>query len=200
MNVEKILRKSSMTNCFSKISNEKIKAEILNLFSKMLEEIQLGNKVIYKHSAYSIFPAIAVYKVLLQYEGKDIAYRKLEECILNNAKKQKKFLKSLTILPGFFKLFGKMCKVGVATNFGSPAFDMIWEENSDKFIKWTCTSCIYHNELTRYGVGELTRIFCKADDVMYGNLKGASWARTKTIGNGDELCNFKFISNNVDVG
>ncbi len=200
MNVEKIMKKSTMAKCLEKIHDEKIKYEIMNLFSKLIERSKLDNKVIYKHCVHSIFPVIAVYKVLTQYEGKDIAYKKVEEYILNNAKKQEKFLKALAILPGFFKLFGKMCKIGVKTNFGPPAFEMIWEENSEKFIKWTCKSCIYHNELMRHEAGELTNIFCKADDVMYGNLKGARWARTKTIGNGDELCDFKFISNNIDSG
>ncbi len=193
INAEKTIKSSALASCFSTISNEKTKNEISTLFSSMIEESNLENKVVYNHCVYSIFPAIAVYKTLTPYDGKDTAYKKVEDCILNNAKNQEKFFKVLSNLPFFFKLFGKMCKTGVKTNFGAPAFNMIWQENSANIIKWTCTSCIYSNELNRYGVGELTKIFCKADDVMYGDLKRAKWARTKTIGNGDELCDFKFI-------
>ncbi len=195
INAIKIMMKSEMSSCFNAISDENIKDEIMSHLLKLLEETSLDNEVIYKHCTGSILPAIAIYKVLMQYEGEKSAYKKVEDCILTNAKKQEKFLKALSRLPCFFKLFGKMCKVGIKTNFGAPAFNMIWEENSANVIKWTCKSCIYNNELTRYGAGELTKIFCKADDVMYGDLTGAKWARTQTIGNGDELCDFKFISN-----
>ncbi len=194
INAEKIMKKSALSKCFNTIFDKEIKAEILKLLSKMIEETRLDDNLVYKHCAYSILPATAIYKVLSQYEGKDIAYINVEDCVLGNAKKQERFFKSLSVLPCFFKLFGKMCKIGVKTNFGAPAFDMIWEENSKTVIKWTCKSCVYDNKFTQYGVEELTKIFCKADDVMYGNLKDAIWARTKTIGNGDEICDFKFIS------
>ncbi|MBR2528085.1 MAG: L-2-amino-thiazoline-4-carboxylic acid hydrolase [Blautia sp.] len=34
--------------------------------------------------------------------------------------------------------------------------------------------------------------FCDADDVCYGNMHPKiSWDRTKTIGHGDDICDFK---------
>ncbi len=197
---EKVFKKSVMAGCLTTIPNAHIKAEIICLFDEMLRDNNISDSVTYKHCAYSIFPAVAVYKVLTQHEGNIAAFAQVEKCVLENAKKQEVFFKSLSKVPFFFKLFGNMCKVGVKTNFGAPAFEMTWEENSNKYIKWTCRSCVYSNELTRFETAELTKIFCKADDVMYGNLSGAKWARTKTIGNGDELCDFKFISNVVGNG
>ena len=46
----------------------------------------------------------------------------------------------------------------------------------------------------RYGVPELTAIFCESDDVMYGNIPHARWGRTKTIGRGAQVCNFSFYN------
>ncbi len=197
---EKIFNRSVMANSLTAISETHIKTEILCLFDKLLTENNNSDKVTYKHCARSIFPAVAVYKVLMKHKGGEMALAQIEQYVYDDAKKQEKFFKSLSKLPFFFKLFGNMCKVGIRTNFGSPAFEMIWEENTSKYIKWTCRSCIYNNELTRLGTFELTKIFCKADDIMYGNLKGAKWARTKTIGNGDEICDFKFISKNTNIG
>ncbi len=196
---EKIFKKSVMGSCLTNINETNIKTEIIDLFDKLITDNNISDKVVYKHCAYSIYPAVAVYKVLEQHKGSETAFAQIEQCVFDDAKRQEKFFKSLSKLPFFFKLFGNMCKVGVSTNFGAPAFEMIWEENSNKYIKWTCKYCIYNNELTRLGTSELTKIFCGADDIMYGNLKGAKWARTKTIGNGDELCDFKFISSSVNM-
>ncbi len=192
---EKSFKKSVMASCLTDIQETHIKTEILRLFDKLLTESNIPDSITYKHCSHSIFPAVAVYKVLTQHKSGETALAQVAKCVFDDAKKQETFFKSLSKLPFFFKLFGNMCKVGVRTNFGAPAFEMIWEENSNKYIKWTCRSCIYSNELTRLGTAELTKIFCKADDIMYGNLKGTKWARTKTIGNGDELCDFKFINN-----
>ncbi|MBQ2606773.1 MAG: L-2-amino-thiazoline-4-carboxylic acid hydrolase, partial [Oscillospiraceae bacterium] len=43
----------------------------------------------------------------------------------------------------------------------------------------------------RYCCPEITTAFCDGDDAGYGNLHPRLiWGRTKTIGRGDECCNF----------
>lgn len=46
-------------------------------------------------------------------------------------------------------------------------------------------------DLTEQGCPELNILFCENDVHMYGNLPGLKFSRTKTIGAGDDLCNFK---------
>jgi hypothetical protein len=54
--------------------------------------------------------------------------------------------------------------------------------------------CFYLNMLTAYGVPELTSHFCRLDDLLFGEFQGISWERTKTLGRGDDCCDFRFCS------
>ena len=46
-------------------------------------------------------------------------------------------------------------------------------------------------KLKEQGCPELNILFCENDIHAYGNLPGLKFTRTKTIGAGDELCDFK---------
>ena len=46
--------------------------------------------------------------------------------------------------------------------------------------------------LTAAGAPELTAHLCAIDDLLYGDLRGISWERTKTLGRGDDRCDFRF--------
>lgn len=52
-------------------------------------------------------------------------------------------------------------------------------------------SCFYLNVLTAYGAPELTPVYCQMDDLLYGALSpSVRWRRTKTLGRGDDCCDF----------
>ncbi len=51
-------------------------------------------------------------------------------------------------------------------------------------------SCPYHRYFTELGCPELTRISCKSDDLVYGNLPGIKFERTGTLGRGNDRCDF----------
>jgi hypothetical protein len=53
------------------------------------------------------------------------------------------------------------------------------------------TQCPYNKYLTELGCPELNVLFCENDVHSYGNLPGLKFTRTKTIGAGDDLCDFK---------
>ena len=53
------------------------------------------------------------------------------------------------------------------------------------------TQCPYHTYLTELGCPEINKLFCDNDIYNYGNIPGLEFIRTKTIGNGDELCDFR---------
>jgi hypothetical protein len=85
-----------------------------------------------------------------------------------------------------------MCGNSLKYVYGKPGWDMRWIVNNPREIRWNCHACFYDKELRRYGVSELTRVFCQSDDLIYGNIPGVTWGREKTIGNRDELCDFGF--------
>jgi hypothetical protein len=67
-----------------------------------------------------------------------------------------------------------------------------WVEDSDQCIAYDARECFYLNVLTFYGAPELTAHLCAIDDLLYGDLRGISWERTKTLGRGDDRCDFRF--------
>ena len=67
-----------------------------------------------------------------------------------------------------------------------------WVEDSDQCIAYDARECFYVNILTAYGAPELLPHLCAIDDMLFGDLPGVSWERTKTLGRGDDRCNFRF--------
>jgi hypothetical protein len=67
-----------------------------------------------------------------------------------------------------------------------------WVEDSDQCIAYDARECFYLNVLTAYGAPELLAHFCAVDDLLFGDLPGIAWGRTKTLGRGDDRCNFRF--------
>lgn len=59
-------------------------------------------------------------------------------------------------------------------------------------MSFDMTECPYHKKCVHYGCPEIVKGFCDADDICYGNMHPKiSWDRTKTIGRGDDVCDFK---------
>ena len=51
--------------------------------------------------------------------------------------------------------------------------------------------CPYHDTCARYNCPELCHCFCDSDDITYDGLhKKLVWRRTKTLGRGNECCDF----------
>lgn len=44
--------------------------------------------------------------------------------------------------------------------------------------------CIYHQLFTKYGMPEMTAVFCKVDDILYSDLPRADFLYTQQIGTG----------------
>lgn len=53
-------------------------------------------------------------------------------------------------------------------------------------------SCIYHQIFSKYGMPEMTAVFCKVDDILYSNLPRAEFLYTEQIGNGGSMCDYTF--------
>ena len=86
------------------------------------------------------------------------------------------------------KLFMKISLKSFGTNAG---FEYAFPESSGNEARFNIVRCPYYETCKRYGCPEITTAFCDGDDAGYGNLHPRLiWWRTKTIGRGDECCNF----------
>ena len=95
-------------------------------------------------------------------------------------------------IPGFKRFFLSM--------WGPVSRKMFGEESGFKNVFYPCakgefrmdiTQCPYHKYLTELGCPEINTLFCDNDIYSYGNIPGLRFTRTKTIGAGDDVCDFK---------
>lgn len=191
---EKYLAKSKIGEIYTNTENEDLKREILSVYSELLDTNDLKDKTVFGHKVYSIYPTIAIYTAFQKFGfTKEQVLQDIERVILATGNSTKNAFAKIGILPIFFALFKKMCYTSTKTSYVKPYFHMKWADCGKDKIAWECSKCHYHDEFVRYNCSELTKIFCRLDDVMYGSIPTAKWTRTKTIGDGDEICNFCFI-------
>ena len=52
--------------------------------------------------------------------------------------------------------------------------------------------CIFRQIFEKYGMPEMTAIFCKVDDILYSDLPRADFLYSQQIGNGGTVCDYTF--------
>ena len=52
--------------------------------------------------------------------------------------------------------------------------------------------CIYQQIFAKYGMPEMTAVFCKVDDILYSDLPRAEFSYTQQIGRGGKFCDYSF--------
>ena len=67
-----------------------------------------------------------------------------------------------------------------------------WNEAEKGCFRMDMLECPYMSICKKYGCPEIVPAFCVSDDVAYGNMHPRLvWGRTKTLGRGDDCCDFK---------
>ncbi len=195
MNVEKALQKGRVGAAWEAIPEEAVRRAAVERFATLLAENDLSNRMLARHLTNAILPAVAVYQAATGHGWKPTEARRLiRQSVLDAAKPMAKFFQTLGKLPFFFPLFRAMCPASMKAGYGPEGWVFEWKRNDKYAIEWDCHACLYANVFRRYGVPELTAIFCESDDVMYGHIPNARWGRTKTIGRGADVCNFSFYN------
>ena len=145
-----------------------------------------------RHLEGQILPGIAAYETLQTVLPKDEALQTVHGYVEERAWKLKKMILAFLRLPGLYrripglfcretpKLFGEMAGFAareIQTSGGVWRIDM--------------TRCPYHDTCVQYGCPELCPSFCDSDDITYNGMHPKlSWHRTKTLGRGDDCCDF----------
>ncbi len=166
----------------------------LTSFLELCKENELESKKMYPYTRGKIYPCIAILDAQVQNgvsreEAIAFNFKFIEWRSYEGAKIVSKIMK----IPGVYKkmpvFFGNMTKkkFGVKQNFEATFYEV-----SSKKMRFDMTKCPYADLLKRYGYPEITKAFCRGDDIVYGNMhEKLVWERTKTIGDGNECCDFK---------
>ena len=139
----------------------------------------------------TILPSIALYRALSDGGFSKVeAYSYVQAYMLDYvaAEKHASTAKMETV-PGFYALYSSIfLRVMRASD--------LWISTQTRgrdFFDVTITSCLWQTACAENGCPELCRLFCEADNVTYGSLKKIGFSRTKTLGCGQDYCDFHFF-------
>lgn len=193
------MKTSYLEKSFKKTVSRRFPAQsamLNNAFCKRLAMLRSENadasKEKQQHLENQILPGIAIYETLQIVMPKDAALQTVHGYVEQHAHTAKKVFLALMHIPGLYRavpgIFAKQAPKLFGTAAGFAAHEI---QTSGGVWRIDMIKCPYHDTCVKYGCPELCRCFCDSDDISYDGLHPKLyWRRTKTIGRGDELCDF----------
>lgn len=170
-----------------------LQQKMLGKLAEMLVAQAADSPELRQHTHQRILPLIALYTVLCEVKMQQDALKLTEELYLADAHKPARTLRKVLKLPLLYKKVPSFFAAMTKRSFGERCgFQAVYHQADAKGLAFDMHKCVYYDTCQKYGCPELTAIFCHLDDVMYGNMHPKlHWARSKTIGEGAELCDFR---------
>ena len=160
-------------------------------FDKILARYADLPKGIHTHTDNSIFPTAAIYLTFKAAIGEEKAYEIIEKAAAENAGAAGRKLAKLMRIPGMPSMFIKLWDPMTRKMFGERSgFRNRFYPKKKGEYRMDILECPYNKYFTELGCPELTKIFCRNDELAYGNLPGLNFIRTSTLGRGGERCDF----------
>ena len=193
------MQKNYLIAAFEKTAEERFPAQAAQLLASMHHRIEAlrednagASREKWEHLESQIMPGIAIYEVLQTVVSKEEALQILHSYVNAHARKYHTLFCRLLKLPGLYHKMPGIFAKGVEEKFGTAAgFQAITHEATRDVIRFDMVRCPYHDTCTHYGCPELCRCFCDSDDITYDSLHPKLlWHRTKTLGRGDDCCDF----------
>jgi hypothetical protein len=158
------------------------------------ERKRFDNRALAKHLEESILPGIALYQTLLHDPEIQQSSMDLVEAAFGEwAASRRKALEPLARRSIFYWLMRFTTRLVTSRSYPEEGWKIEWLEVSGKQIAYNINKCFYLEVLLEYGVPELTAQYCRVDDLIYEGLSPhAVWDRKKTLGRGDDCCDFRF--------
>jgi hypothetical protein len=158
------------------------------------ERKRYDNRALAKHLEESILPGIALYQTLLHDPDTQQRSMDLVEAAFGEwAASRRKALEPLARRSIFYWLMRFTTKMVTRRSYPEEGWEIEWVEVSGKEITYNINKCFYLEVLLEYGVPELTAQYCRVDDLIYEGLSPhAIWDRKRTLGRGDDCCDFRF--------
>lgn len=151
-------------------------------------------KAVQTHARSRIYPAIAVFEALtVSSVSREDAAQLILDFYKARAQKPARMIQNLLKIPGLHKAVPKIFLIGVNKMFGPEAgFKAKHYDVKQGCFQMDMLECPYMCICKKYGCPEIVPAFCASDDVAYGNMHPKLiWGRTKTLGRGDECCDFR---------
>ena len=144
-----------------------------------------------KFHTNGIFARIAVYQAMQQMMPQEQALQLVQREVWGNAARKGRMIAMLLRFPFLRKPLLRIFHKVTVSMFGEEAgFKTCFHEASGSSLRFDITRCPYHDFFCKYDCPELNCVSCKADEYTYGNLPGITFARTMTLGENKEKCDF----------
>jgi hypothetical protein len=183
-----------LENRYGQPRAQAIMGKALKRYDELIEDNKDEPKEYYMHTRQRIYPSIAVFDAMVS-DGID--REEAAEFVVNYYKwrssKVAPKIKALMKIPGLYKLTPKIFYKMTDKSFGPQmGFEAKNKHFSRTGMSMDMIKCPYKDKCDRYGCPEIVKGFCDADDICYGNMHPRLiWGRTKTLGHGGDVCDFK---------
>ena len=144
------------------------------------------------HVEKFVLPTCAIYFELTDAFGKAEAFQLVDDFMAEYSASASKNFKRIVAMPGgpwfFMRVFGTV--VGIA--FGEKqGFKNEMRERTARRIVYDVLTCPYQKASAQLNAPEICQLFCRNDEVCYGNLDGIRFVRTGTLAKGASRCDFR---------
>ena len=169
-----------------------LKATFEARLNQLRSENASASPELQRHLEGQILPGIAVYETLQTVLPKGEALSTVHGYVEQRAWRLKQAFLKLMRLPGLYRKVPGIFSTQTPKLFGETAGFAAREiQTTGGVWRIDMTKCPYHDACVRYGCPELCPSFCDSDDITYDGLHPKLvWRRTKTLGRGDECCDF----------
>lgn len=139
-----------------------------------------------------ILPGLSIYSILLE-ENSDRERVFSEVEILFRAaffQNRMRGIHLLNLLPDPFPVIRPVLRMMTRNEYMRGSQELI-EDSKDCFAV-NVYRCLILDILTEQDAAELTALYCKTDDWLAESLPRVGWERKKTLGRGDDCCDFRW--------
>ncbi len=145
------------------------------------------------HLEQKILPGLALYQVLSKENSdQEAVLAEVGSLLAIGSSAFSRFVNMYRYLPLPFAVMRQMFKASLLA-FPRQGWDIEQVENSKTSFAFNIHRCFYLDVLRAYGAPELTALYCRLDDLLYASWSPSiRWERTKTLGRGDDCCDFRY--------
>jgi hypothetical protein len=157
--------------------------------------LHFRHQALRQHYEQGILPSLVLYQTLREEcNNQEEVLKEMDLIIAAMLERsgRRRLVQILGFLPDPFTILRILNRWAMKARYPREGWRFEWVEDSDHCIAYDARECFYVNVLTACGAPELTAHLCIIDDLLFGDLPGISWERTKTLGRGDDRCNFRF--------
>lgn len=161
--------------------------EILN---EIIKNVKGKSKNQRKTLIETILPRIALYKAMLKSDlANDEVYEHMQKYMIDIVAKQKHLsMQKMEKVPCFYFLYSNIfLRVVRKTDL----WESTQKHNKNSFDV-TMKKCLWHTACIENDCDKLCHLFCDVDNITYGKLEKIGFSRTKTLGYGEDCCDFHF--------